>query len=402
MAPAGDSHGDVLAALERMPLVDHHVHGALRQAPSRADWGNAFIEADTEPAGPGVDPLDSQLGMAVRAWCAPLLDLPRHVEADSYWQRRSELGEDEVNRRFLTAAGVGRWLVDTGFGADRLLGPDELAAVSGAPAEEIVRLEVLAEELAGRQVSAAAYPQAFRELLASRTAHAVGTKTILAYRCGFAVDLSRPSDAAVVAAYGRWQQDRAGRSDAPRVVDPVLLAFGIHEAVAAGLPVQFHVGLGDRDMDLRDSDPLLLTDFLRDPATRGASILLLHCYPFERQAGYLAQAFAGVYFDVGLSVNYLGARSAALVARALELAPLHKLLYSSDAFGPAELHYLGARLWRNGLARTLQRFVDDGEWSLPDAVRVAERTASENAGRAYPRLAEHPLPPSRDHSTETA
>ena len=78
-------------------------------------------------------------------------------------------------------------------------------------------------------------------------------------------------------------------------------------------------------------------------------VLLLHCYPYERQAGYLAQAFGNVHLDVGLAINYLGAAARALVARSYELAPFAKVLYSSDAWGPAELHYLGARLWRNAV-----------------------------------------------------
>ena len=64
---------DLLAELEDLPLVDHHVHGALRSAPSRTAYGNALNEADTDPLPPGVDPFDSQLGFAIRRWCAPVL-----------------------------------------------------------------------------------------------------------------------------------------------------------------------------------------------------------------------------------------------------------------------------------------------------------------------------------------
>jgi len=42
----------------------------------------------------------------------------------------------------------------------------------------------------------------------------------------------------------------------------------------------------------------------------------------------------------------VGAAAATVLAEALELAPYAKMLYSSDAWGPAELHYLGALLWR--------------------------------------------------------
>ncbi|WP_109684412.1 amidohydrolase family protein [Branchiibius hedensis] len=366
--------------VEQLPLIDHHVHGALRDTPSHEEWANSFIEADTQPFPPQLDPLDSQLGFAVRAWCAPVLELPRHVDPQTYWQRRTTLGEQEVNRRFLAAAGVQRWVVDTGFATDTILSPEQMHEASGQPADEIVRLEVLAEELHAAGTLPADYPDAFRNLLSARTRDAVGTKTILAYRCGFDVDLSRPSDAAVSSAYRQWQQGDS------RLTDPFLIAFGMHEATRTGLPLQIHVGFGDRDLDLRAADPLLLTDFLRDPQVQQASVLLLHCYPYERAAGYLAQAFSNVYLDVGLAVNYLGARSAAVIARSLELAPFSKILYSSDAYGPSELHYLGARLWRSGLTKALSQFVASDEWSVDDAVRIAHLIGSGNARRAYPAL----------------
>lgn len=257
-------------AIEQLELIDHHVHGALRTTPTRDEWSNALIEADTEPFPPQLDPLDTQLGFAVRAWCAPVLDLPRHVDPQTYWQQRTALGEEEVNRRFLTAAGVQRWVIDTGFATDTILDPAQMTEVSGQPADEIVRLEVLAEELLAADTRPGDYPDAFRTLLAERTRNAVGTKTILAYRCGFDVDLSRPDDAAVSTAYSTWQHEGS------RLNDSTVIAFGMHEATRAGLPLQIHVGFGDRDLDLRAADPLLLTDFLRDPQVQQTSVLLLH------------------------------------------------------------------------------------------------------------------------------
>ena len=120
----------------------------------------------------------------------------------------------------------------------------------------------------------------------------------------------------------------------------MLLRFGLHQALRLGKPLQFHVGFGDRDCDLHKANPLHLLDFLRQSGD--TPIVLLHCYPYEREAGYLAQAFNNVYLDGGLSVNHLGARAPAFIARLLELAPFRKIVYSSDGFGPAELHYLGA------------------------------------------------------------
>jgi predicted TIM-barrel fold metal-dependent hydrolase len=204
----------------------------------------------------------------------------------------------------------------------------------------------------------------------------VATKSILAYRGGFDGELSAPTDRAVAEAAARWR-DRGG----VRLTDRVLLRFGLHEALRVGKPLQFHIGLGDRDCDLHRTNPMLLLDFLRESGQM--PIVLLHCYPYEREAGYLAQAFNNVYLDTGLSINHLGARSQAFIARTLELAPFRKILYSSDAFGPAELHYLGSRLWRRGIGAVLAEFVDRGEWSLADAMRVADLVGRDNARRVY-------------------
>lgn len=370
-------------ALDELRLIDHHVHGAFAGETSPERVENALNEGSTAPV-PSWYGLDSQLGFAVRAHLAPVLELPRHAPAEDYLARRAELGEAEVNRRMLAAAGVDRWIVDTGYGTDEILSPAQLAEASGSRSSEITRLETVAEELIRHPEAADDWPGRFRAALRDRVGatSSVGVKSVLAYRAGFDVDLRRPDDGSVVAAARRWR-DGIDAGSAPRLVDPVLLASGLHAAIDARLPLQLHVGFGDRDLDLHRVDPMLLLDLLRSPGVEEVPVLLLHCYPFERQAGYLAQAFANVYLDVGLAVNYVGARSAALIARSLELAPFGKILYSSDAWGPAELHALGARLWRDGTASVLADFVDRDEWSLPDALRVARMIGRDNALRAY-------------------
>jgi predicted TIM-barrel fold metal-dependent hydrolase len=72
-----------------------------------------------------------------------------------------------------------------------------------------------------------------------------------------------------------------------------------------------------------------------------------------------------------------------VVAESLELAPFAKVLFSSDGYGPAELHYLGAHLWRRGLARALRGWVDDGAATTADAARIAVMIGHDNALRVY-------------------
>ncbi len=59
------------------------------------------------------------------------------------------------------------------------------------------------------------------------------------------------------------------------------------------------------------------------------------------------------------------------------------MLYSSDAYGLPELHFLGALLWRRATARVLGDWVAAGDWTEADAIRVATMIASGNAARVY-------------------
>ncbi|BBY18345.1 amidohydrolase [Mycolicibacterium litorale] len=360
-------------------LVDHHVHGAFTGPVDRAGFEAALNEGSTDPVPEFMTQFDSPIGLAIRRWCAPVLGLEPLASGDEYWSRRAQFGPDELSGRFLRAAGVARWVVDTGFKGDQISTPEQMTASSGVAASSILRLERLTEDLLEAGAAAPDYPQAFRAALDRAVADpdTVGVKTIAAYRTGFDVDWSRPDEAAVVESAGRL----AARGGELRVDDPVLIAFAVHEAADRGLPIQVHVGFGDRDLDLHRTDPLLLLPLLR--TMRPVPVMLLHCYPFHRHAGYLAQAFDHVHFDVGLAINHLGVRSTSLVAEALDTAPFAKQLYSSDAFGPPELHLLGSVLWRRAMGLVLGDWIRTGNCTEADAIRIVDMIGVHNAERVY-------------------
>lgn len=372
----------MVTARAQVPLIDHHVHGVV---PDELD--RAAFEALLSEGGAAAGTFDSPLGFAVRRWCAPVLDLEPFAAADEYLQRRSGLGAAEVTRRFLQAAEVGMWLVDTGYQPGRVTTPDELAAASGAPAREIVRLEAVAERGARLGMSGRDFASAIETALAEAVASgAVGLKSIVAYRFGLDFDPARPGPHEVAEAAERWLRAAAGSHGGPaqfRLTDPVLMRYLIWCGLETGLPLQFHCGFGDPDARLHRANPSLLHDFLAVTAHTGVAIVLLHCYPFHRQAGYLANVFPHVYLDVGETLNHVGARSAAVLAEALELTPFGKILYSSDAFGLPELHYLGAAGFRRDIEQVTTAFVADGAWSAADAARVIDLMGWQNAARVY-------------------
>jgi hypothetical protein len=377
----------LLPFVASQPLTDHHCHGVLGDG---GDLGALLNEGDGDAAAGG-SAFDSLAGLAFRRWCPPLIGLPAHTPPAEYEARRREVGAAEVNRRFLAASGLGALCVDTGYTPAALLSPAETAAFAGAAAFEIVRLEQVAETLARDGVSPAGFPDAYRAALAERVKGSpgvpvVGVKTIAAYRVGLDLDARRPGDAEVTAAAGRWLGGADGRADGrapPRLANETLHRFFIWCGAELGLPIQFHVGYGDRDIDLHRCNPLLLTDLLRALEPTGVPVMLLHNYPYHREAGYLAQVFPNVHADLGLATHNVGSRAPEVLAEALELVPLRKFLFSSDAFGLPELYYLGTLLFRQALSRFLRARLDAGDMSLADAERITALIATDNAHRAY-------------------
>ncbi len=356
-----------------VPLIDQHVHGCWLTAGDRSRFENALNEANIEPLADFDSGFDTQLGFAVRAHCAPLLGLPQHAEPQDYWQRRSQHTEAELARIFLRAAGVSDWLIDTGY-AEGVADVAQVAELSADRAHEVVRLEQVAEQAAD---SPGDYASAFEQILRQRLKTAVGTKV----HPGLPRRIRRRPDRAV-GGRGRVSgrpMARPRRRPAHRSSTAAVRVCIRRCGWASHCNSTWVSATGNATC----TRPIrcYLLDFLRQSGD--TPIVLLHCYPYEREAGYLAQAFNNVYLDGGLSINHLGARSPAFIARLLELAPFRKIVYSSDGFGPAELHYLGTALWRNGIHRVLSGFVDDGDWSASDAMRVVDLIARGNAARIY-------------------
>ncbi len=122
---------------------------------------------------------------------------------------------------------------------------------------------------------------------------------------------------------------------------------------------------------------------LTDPNLRGVPFVLLHCYPYIREAGYLASIYSHVYIDVSLAVPLTAHGCTAAFAEALELAPVSKLLFATDAHSVPELFFAGALHGRRGLAQALDRLIADDILSAAQAEQAAQDILAGNAERLY-------------------
>ncbi|MHB9754456.1 amidohydrolase family protein [Streptomyces sp. BYX5S] len=353
-------------------LVDQYCHGVLRTELGLGTF-EAHLGRGEGPPAPGTTFFDTQTGFAVRRWCPPLLGLEPHCPPARYLARRRELGVVEAGRRLLRGSGITTYLMDTGL-ADDLTGPAEMASAAQCEAHEIVRLELLAEQVADTSGTVESFLANLAESVHGAASGAVAFTSVAGVRHGLALAPQPPGPGEVRGAAGRWL---AGRQVGGALTDPVLLRHLLWIAVASGRPLQLRWG------HLDPTDPVVLADFARATAGLGTDVVLLHGYPYHRHAAHLAGVFPHVYADLGPALARTGARAAGLLAEFLELAPFGKLLFSTGAQGLPELHVVGARLFRQALGRVLGEWVADGAWSLGDAQRVATMIASGTARRVY-------------------
>ncbi|WP_199546717.1 amidohydrolase family protein [Streptomyces sp. N35] len=351
-------------------LVDQYCHGVLRTELGLGTFESHLGRGEGPPA-PGTTFFDTQTGFAVRRWCPPLLGLEPHCPAPHYLARRRELGVVEAGRRLLGGSGITTYLVDTGLPED-LTGPAELGAAGGASAHEIVRLELLAEQVADTSGTVESFLANLAESVHGAASTAVAFTSVAGERHGLALAPEPPDAGEVRGAAGRWI---AARQVGGELTDPVLLRHLLWIAVASGLPLQLHSGASNPQH--------YLTRFARATAGLGTDLILMHGYPYHRHAAHLAGVFPHVYTDLGPALVRTGARATALLAEILELVPFGKLLFSSGARGLPELHVVAARLFREALGRVLGGWVSEGAWSRADADRVAGMIAAGNARRVY-------------------
>ncbi|KAH7512035.1 hypothetical protein FEM48_Zijuj12G0047800 [Ziziphus jujuba var. spinosa] len=156
-------------------------------------------------------------------------------------------------------------------------------------------------------------------------------------------------------------------------------------AVFFDLPMQIHTGFGDKDLDMRLANPLHLRAVLEDERFSKCRIVLLHAsYPYSKEASYLASVYSQVYLDFGLTVPKLSVHGmVSSVKELLELAPIKKVMFSTDGYAFPETYYLGAKKAREVIYSVLADACADGDLSIHEAIEAVKDIFSQNAIQFY-------------------
>lgn len=371
--------------LAGIPIVDNHCHSLLRRQPAddaafRIHLTESYFEEIARDHVP-----TSILYRRTMVELADLLGCDSRPEA--VHEARAARGVEWLTREIVRRASFKTWLIDTGYGADTTYSLDELRGLAPVRVEEILRLEPRIERLilAAGPEDFDGFVEAFRAEIADlRSRGIVGMKSVLAYRTGLHISDAGRDDAARAYATVRDAALREGRLRiASKPLLDHLIVIAVEEAGRQGVPIQFHTGLGDPDLDLTLVDPAALRLLFSD-RFRSAPIVLLHTgYPYVRSLAYLAAMFPNVYADIGEAILFAAGEATEIYRELLGLAPASKLLFSTDASLVPELYWVGAQVGRRALARVLDEHIAEGTLDEATALDWAGRILARNSEAVY-------------------
>ncbi|KAK7345483.1 hypothetical protein VNO77_16087 [Canavalia gladiata] len=374
-------------AVEEVELVDAHAHNIVA-----VDSKLPFIHAFSEAFGDAV------------AFSQHSLSFKRNLRdvAELYGSELSLQGVEEYRRvsgiqaicsTCFKAARISAILIDDGLDLDK--GHDIEWHRSCTPiVGRILRIERVAEKILDEDLPDGSswtvdsftkeFVSKFLNNIVTVAGEIFGLKSIAAYRSGLEINTNVTKKNAEDGLRQVLTAGKPVRIANKNLIDYIFLQ-SLEVAQSYDLPMQIHTGFGDKDLDLRLSNPLHLRAVLEDKKFSKSRIVLLHAsYPFSREASYLASVYSQVYLDFGLAIPKLSVHGMiSSVKELLELAPINKVMFSTDGYAFPETFYLGAKKSREVVFSVLRDACIDGDLSIPEAVEAAKDIFARNAIHFY-------------------
>jgi predicted TIM-barrel fold metal-dependent hydrolase len=373
--------------LWHVPAIDQHAHNLLMPEAIEASPYSAFFTESSDPAILGRHARHTFFYRRSLRDIAALLEC--EPEESAILARRDELGVEQLAARCFEKSQFDAVFLDDGLLPEKTLPLDWHGRF--VPVRRILRLEYAAELLIRQSAGKESdnfehFIESFLGGIDPPPPEVVAFKSIAAYRSGLRIHCA-PEESAASAAFNRVRKAAANKP--VRLVEKTLIDYLLVHALRVAsrreIPVQFHTGFGDLDLDLRLANPLHLRPLLEEKQWHRAPIVLLHAgYPFVKEAGYLASVHPRVYLDFGLAVPFLSTAGMRQTLRQLlELAPYTKIMFSTDAHAIPELYYLGAKWGRESLAHVLEDAIQGSDLTRQEAEHTGKSILVENASELY-------------------
>lgn len=361
--------------VNNFPLIDNHAHNLL--LPSHIE-SVPFESITSEAQGRALaDTFKSLPHLRAARQLRELYQCSEDSDWEEILDQRIEWLRTDPERLYQKCfAGTHALLIDDG-----LAGPDKVYEynwhdrVAKAPTKRIVRIETVAEKLMQSIVQDAKVadlddarylPDTWlqftddfeREIQESiQDSDIAGFKTVVCYRTGLDVEPDYEQAARDVGTPFERYVERCIRKRKFRIERKALNDYLVLRTLeilsehrphpdALSKPLQFHTGLGDNDITLKQSNPAYLQPLIEN-YSKVPFVLLHSAYPYTREAGYLATVYKHVYLDIGEvfpMVSRDGQR--AILRQSLELVPGSKLLYSTDGHWFPETFWIANKQFR--------------------------------------------------------
>jgi len=370
--------------LSDAPIIDHHAHALAKAPPVTVDQYQGCFTESPDPV------IKAQFVPDSILWLWGIRELAGYFGCDptpeAVLAARNAVPLPELANRMWREQNSAALFIDYGFGTAVNYSVEELRGFISQPIEKLLRLEWFAQDLILRHQTFRQVEEAFVAGVegARRSGH-IGLKSIIAYRTGLDIGWVSRDDA--LRAFGPVK-DRADREGKLRLADKTLCDYLVLLALEAAdkqaLPIQFHTGFGDTDLDLLKANPLHLRPLLKSGKFKNVPFVLLHsAYPYMRQLGYLAAMYPNVYMDISLAIPLITTEIPRMMHEAFGLTPFTKVLYSSDAANLPEIFWLANRWGRAALEKVLGEIVEAGALTVEQARRAGRQVLGDNARRVY-------------------
>lgn len=368
------------------PILDHHCHAFERhETPySALEFQRFFSEGGDEGIVAEHTPHSVFFRWAVKELAHFLSCEPK---TEAVLAARAAISLSELGGRMLRDANIPVLLIDYGLaGADRMSIGEMKASLPEVRIEPILRLETMAQDLILQHDTFDQVVEAFVSTVEdARAAGHVGLKSIIAYRTGLAIRETSKSDAAETFDMVKERAKRDGRVRlADKPLNDYLLVRALEVAEKQALPLQFHTGLGDNDLDMLYANPLHMRPLFESSQYKHVPFVLLHAsYPYVRELGYLASLYSNVWMDLGLAIPFATVDIPSVWRQALSLTPISKVLFSTDAYSLPDIYWLAARWGRWGLSQVLDELTAIGAFTQEEALDAAGKILHGNAEKLY-------------------
>jgi uncharacterized protein len=365
-------------------MVDNHAHALAHRQPDDASTFRAnFSEAHDPSLARDHVGSSVQYRWALRQ-ITSFLNLP--PDEDAFLAHRRAVDFPAYARRLVQDAGLSWLLLDEGYPPPGLAySSSEMGNMLGVRIGRILRIETVLEEMMPQSNTLGQLESRFDAALGdARNSGFVALKSIAAYRSGLKIEPVRDWEVMRAFADVRRGLETSFRLTSKSLIDHFVFR-ALRFAAQHSMPMQFHTGYGDPDLDLRLANPLHLRALFEDHAFATVPIVLLHeSFPFTAEASFLAAAYPNAYVDVAFSLPPLdrGLLSGALRI-VLGTAPASKVLCSSDGTLIPEHYWLGAMRARLCLSEVLEEMIDADEMDTTEAVSFARMALHDNAVRIY-------------------